>query len=932
LPAIPRQAWLIHYFLLALALSLLVGCADVRAMPEGAAATGRLYDEALAAYRAGDLDAAGEKLAEARRLAPKRAALHTLTGWVQLRRGDVAGAGTSFQKSLELEPDAPEAHTGLGYVALRQGYVEEALGWFEVALEGHPDSGDAARGRIMALYRLGRVDDAAAALEPLQSEFSGDEALSELVQHIEDGRSAPEEEARLRAALPQVRPLHVVARAGREYLQVRDVTGRWQSLLVKGVNLGVALPGKYPSQFPLDESIYLEWLDQISLMNANTVRLYTLFPPEFYDAFRRHNEEHPDRPLWLIQGVWAVLPPQHDFHDVDYKDNLRREVQRVIDAYHGNLDLPERRGHASGRYRSDVSHRVLALILGREWEPYSVVAFQELYPEPASFHGRYARLESGNAMEAWVAWLCDLAMTHETGWYRQQRPMAFSNWPTLDPLAHITEASRDEEIALRRARGEVVDEKVSNIYNDDAATVDAEKIRPADGNRAGFFASYHVYPYFPDFMNLDPTYLMAEDSRGASPYIGYLRDLKAHHSSQPLLVAEFGVPTSRGVAHVHPLRWDHGRHTEVRQGELVARMMLDIVEARAAGGIVFAWMDEWFKSNWMFTDLESPRERNRLWHNVLDPEQNFGILAARAGAAGEGPILDGDAGEWNELSGALLQISDLPAQSWDPCRTDSTRPRLSRVGLMADPAYLYVLSEIHGADCDQDGKLNWDTFEILLGIDTYDDHAGDRRLTPDDARLLPSGVEFRVRLAGPGRSDIQVDPAYDIESHLPGGPIASLPNEDGVFIAMNRESNRRRFSRDGTEYPPIVVSQSTLRFAETDAVVDTQIDAVQGTHGTTGVVELRLPWNLLQITDPSDKRVLHHLGTEGPPFGTSRTEGLRVHVSLRNAEGEEVDFQSLPPFTWEAWNQPSYRLELKQSYRVLREAFASMPGTLGERP
>ena len=934
MPAFPRQARHLRFFpvLLVLLVSQLVGCAGVRAMADEDAAVGRLYDQALAAYRAGDMDAAGSKLAEARALAPKRAALHTLTGWVQLRRGDLAGAGTSFQRSLELEPDAAEPRTGLGYVALRQGYVEEALGWFEVALDDHPDSGDAARGRIMALYRLGRLDDAAAALEPLQAEFSGDEALHELAQRIDSGRSAPEEEVRLRPALPQARPLQVVARSGREYLLARDVTGRWQALLVKGVNLGVALPGKFPSEFPPDESLYLEWLDQISLMNANTVRLYTLLPPAFYDAFQRHNEEHPDRPLWLIQGVWAVLPPQHDFHDAAYKDDLRREVQRVIDAYHGNLDLPPRRGHASGRYRADVSQRVLALILGREWEPYSVVAFQELYPEPAQFHGRYARLESGTAMEAWVAWLCDMAMAHETEWYRQQRPVAFSNWPTLDPLYHVTEASRDEEIALRRARGEVVDEKKSNIYNDDAATVDAEKIWPADENRAGFFASYHIYPYFPDFMNLDPTYRVAEDSRGASPYIGYLRELKAHHSSQPLLVAEFGVPTSRGVAHVHPLGWDHGRHSEVRQGELLARMMLDIVEARTAGGILFAWVDEWFKSNWMFTDLESPRERNRMWHNVLDPEQNFGILAARAGTAGEGPILDGDASEWKSLPGALVQAFDPPAQSWDPCRTDSPRPSLSRVGLMADPAYLYILSEIRGADCDQDGNLNWETLEILLGIDTYDDHAGDRRLTPGDARLLPSGVEFRVRLAGPGQSDIQVDPPYDVESHLPGGPIVSLPNEDGVFIVMNRESNRRRFGRDGTEYPSITVSQSTLRFAEPGSVVDTQSDAAQGTHGTTGVVELRLPWNLLQITDPSSKRVLHHFGSEGPPFGTTRTEGIRVHVSLRDAEGEEVDFQSLPPFTWEAWDEPAYHLELKQSYRVLREAFASIPGTVGDHP
>jgi tetratricopeptide (TPR) repeat protein len=898
-----------------------------------AADPGELYQEALAAYRTGDMEAAAEKLKEALAQAPEDSALHTLQAWVFLRRGDISRAGTGFQKALELTPDAGEPQTGLGYVALRNGQVELALGWFESALELEPDSGDAARGRILALYRLGRMDDASAALEGLEPELAGDEALGELAVRLEDDfdPEPPQQEVRPRLALPEERPLQVVARAGKSYLQVPGGeppagSGGWSALLVKGVNLGVALPGKYPSEFPLDAPLYRDWLTQIAGLGANTVRLYTLLPPAFYDALLAHNEEHPDQKLWLIQGVWAVLPPEHDFRNATYQQDVQREVERVIDAFHGNLDLPPRPGHASGRYRSDVSAHVLALILGREWEPYSVVAFDRMHPGPAEYRGRYAWLEQGSAMEAWMAWLCDIAVAHETVWYRQQRPVAFSNWPTLDPLRHPTEASRDEENAFRRARGELVDERPALIYNDDAATVDAEKIRPGRANQAGLFASYHVYPYFPDFMNLDPGYQRAEGPRGASPYLGYLRHLKAHHQSQPLLVAEFGVPTSRGTAHVHPLGWNHGGHTEEEQGELLGIMMQDIVEARTAGGIVFAWLDEWFKTNWMFVDLEEPRERNRLWHNVMDPEQNFGILAARAGAAGESPILDGDGGEWRGLEGAYLrQSAENPDQVWDPCRTDPPRPEFDFLGLAADAAYLYLLSEIRGADCDQDRMVNWEMGEILIGIDTYDDLAGDRRLRPGDARRLPSGAEFRVRLAGPGRSDLQVDPPYDVELHLPGGPIASQPNEDGVFLMMEREANRRRFGRDGTEYPAIDVSHSSLRFARPGEPLHPQIDVVQGSRGTTGVVELRLPWNLLQITDPSSKRAVHHPGMDGPPFGTTSAEGIRVHVSLRSAGGEELDFESLPPFHWAGWDEPSYRLERKGSYEVLREAFASLP-------
>jgi hypothetical protein len=137
-------------------------------------------------------------------------------------------------------------------------------------------------------------------------------------------------------------------------------------MFVKGINLGVALPGRFPSEFPEAKSVYAEWLEAIAAMNANTVRIYTLLPPVFYEALLDHNRRHQATPLWLIQGAWVELPPGDDFDEPRFKDEFRAEIERVIDAIHGNLDLPPRPGHAGGRYRADVSDHVLALILGRE--------------------------------------------------------------------------------------------------------------------------------------------------------------------------------------------------------------------------------------------------------------------------------------------------------------------------------------------------------------------------------------------------------------------------------------------------------------------------------------------------------------------------------------------------------------------------------------
>ena len=49
------------------------------------------------------------------------------------------------------------------------------------------------------------------------------------------------------------------------------------------------------------------------------------------------------------------------------------------------------------------------------------------------------------------------------------------------------------------------------------------------------------------------------------------------------------------------------------------------------------WMDEWFKRNWVVIDFEIPAENTRQWHNVMDAEQNYGLLGQYAGAAEADP-------------------------------------------------------------------------------------------------------------------------------------------------------------------------------------------------------------------------------------------------------------------------------------------------------
>src|SRR5260370_36423606 len=97
-------------------------------------------------------------------------------------------------------------------------------------------------------------------------------------------------------------------------------------------------------------------------------------------------------------------------------------------------------------------------------------------------------------------------------------------------------------------------------------------VRRTRANVAGYFASYHVYPYYPDFIGLDSVYGAARSAEGPSHYFRYLRDLQRHHVGRPLLIAEYGVPSSPGGSHLPPESLNHGGGRESRASPSRARL------------------------------------------------------------------------------------------------------------------------------------------------------------------------------------------------------------------------------------------------------------------------------------------------------------------------------------------------------------------------
>ncbi|SHH14322.1 hypothetical protein SAMN02745221_01784 [Thermosyntropha lipolytica DSM 11003] len=645
--------------------------------------------------------------------------------------------------------------------------------------------------------------------------------------------------------------------------------GKWQPVFIKGVNMGFALPGKWFTQMPEDEMEYLKWFDLIGKMNANTIRVYTLIHPSFYSALKTYNQIHADNPLYLIQEIWPdENPKDHNYLDKENMENFMQEIEYVVDAIHGNINIPERRGKSFGEYKADVSKWTIAFLVGRELEPDEVISTNEKN-KGYIYKGKYISSTKGEATEAWLAKSCDYVMDYEDTKYKMQHPVAIVSWPTLDPIVHRSEFNEYGKKELE--------------YND-KVSIDINNFDLGEKNMAGFFGAYHIYPNYPDFMNNEEHYKNYKDDKGRLMYGGYLKEFISQHQKFPALVAEFGLATGMGNAHENPDGYNHGGLDEVMQGEGIVRMMKAIKAEGYLGGIIFEWMDEWAKKTWITEPFMIPYERHVLWHNAIDPEQNYGILAYESIKP--------------EKADMVLEDDGI----------------IKKIEISSDVSYLYL-------DIEYDKNVDINSKEIIIGIDTYDRNRGDFKYDPKLDIKAPSGMEFIIKL-NKNSAKLLAHPDYNIGNFK----FSSKKTDNGIFEEIRPIINKSRITMDGKIIPEIRQDGSTLRYGDfSDSSQNYYID---------DKIHIRIPWARLNVTDPSSHRVLDDARKFNSfpardEFKTVVTEGFVISgVVLSNGKIEDVfpgkQNIDLKIFKWKGWEDPVYKERLKKSYEIIKKYFQEL--------
>ena len=656
-------------------------------------------------------------------------------------------------------------------------------------------------------------------------------------------------------------------------------SGDWKQMFMRGVNIGATEPGLFPGDLTISYDTYYRWFGYISEMNCNCIRIYTLMPPQFYQALGDFNKKAKNK-LYLYQGIWVNEEDIERLSDT-YAENEKilndftTDAVNLVNVIHGKAKIAETAGEAYGTYNTDVSPWLAGWIIGIEWDPNFVINTNNQHPDKKDYDGKYLYTQTASPFEAFLCRVGDALIKHEAETYKFQVPLAFSNWITTDPLTHPNEPHFDE----------------------DKTTVNTENVKCRNFG-PGMFASYHIYPYYPDSLNYQEDYLeYTDDSGKVNTYEAYLEDLKLAHTV-PIIVAEFGIPTSRGMGHESVMGYNQGMVDETAQGAMLIDMLGSIENAKYAGGIVFTWQDEWFKRTWNNVMFDIA-DRRPYWSNIQTTEQCFGLLAFDPGKESMAAYVDGDVSEWK-----------------------NTQPTVTteqgKLYIKSDERYLYIMLDAGNYDFEKD--------TLLIPINTIADQ-GNLKAAQYNAEF-DTAADFLIYINGKDNSHIYVDRYYDAFNYyfLESKKLSDIKAEEnagvknsGMFDIM-RLCYGYNLTVKGTNQvvPDKAYETGKLRYGNGNPKAQ-EYKSLSDFYFKNGKLEIRIPWQLLNVMDPSGKQQISD-------FRKTQVISPQAYQSFDFGFAYRTGTESLKitlggSYEYNGWNTPTWHERLKPAYYELQNYF-----------
>lgn len=678
------------------------------------------------------------------------------------------------------------------------------------------------------------------------------------------------------------KPVTVQSKTEGKTIYIKNQSGKYKPFLVKGVELASSTAGHYATDYAVDMETWLKWFAQIQEMGANTIRISTIYNDSFYNAFYEFNSSQ-EEPLYLLQGFQVSDYANNSGQDAfssDFYGVLKEDSMDAVDVVHGRKSITLNQMKGSGNYRKDVSPWVLGYIIGNEWNAGTIAYTNHNGSYMKAYEGTYFRTtEDATAFEAMLAKIMDDMVYYESKKYKTQRLISFINDPQNDPFVY-------EEFYAKQL----------GKYNH----LDAENILPTDEFKSGYFASYRLYQFSPGFVkyfSLKQKEELSEILKSLNQelvYEGYTQLLSNYHS-MPVVITGYGFSTARGTDDLD------GPLTEEEQGQALVSTYEDIIKSGCSGAVISTWQDSWERRTWNTSYAVDVTETYR-WHDIQTNGQGYGLLSFDPGEKESVVYVDGDSSEWEEKDRILSR---------------------GRTNLSAkyDERFLYLLIE-------KEGLTEHTT--LYIPIDT----------TPKSGSLVSQNpvlsfereVDFILSLNGRYDSRLLVQARYESlrENYLMQitreNPFVSFPAKDSPeFVPVKMIlQNKKLVMEDMTDTE--IIDVGLFDTYETGKLVygngnpnSIDYNSLADFYYGSGFVEIRIPWQLLNFSNPADRKIhddyYENYGVEG------------IHISelyFGLCEPNQKDPAPMEAMQLKGWrDNVSYHERLKRSYYILQESWCN---------
>ncbi|MCL2569291.1 MAG: hypothetical protein FWE12_07705 [Oscillospiraceae bacterium] len=659
-------------------------------------------------------------------------------------------------------------------------------------------------------------------------------------------------------------PVTAVFRADGDAIVHQNSDGSTVPLTLRGVEMTPSVPGNMAWDFAAGMSDYLRWFGYIDAMGANAIYVPNIMNSDFYSALYQFNTTN-ERPLLLLQGV--------DGHDYN---SLTSALKEAIDIIHGQR-INFFGGTGVEIFLSNISPWVVGFVVGADWNPDTIVFMNHFDPTMSdSFEGEFfSSAEGASRFEVMLAQVMDHATAYESSRFKTQRPIGFLSSPTLDFLEYAPAYATQ----LRKY-----------------VQLDPENILPSESMVAGTFAAYRLFHFTEDFTD----YLTPSQQEALAPILenldrscmfnGYL-DLLAQYHSMPVIATGFGFSSGRA-----PQRMDEPPLTEREQGEALARTAMQIEERGWAGGFISTWQDTWERRTWN-TAFSSDPWRYHYWHNLQSADQGYGLMAFEPGRHARPVLIDGNANEWVDTH-LVHEYNGLRVYA-----------QYSLHGL-----YLLIRGE---------GVNPQNTLYLPIDVTPNSGTSAFRNLQfdrPSDFLLILSG-EYESRLLVNQRYHATYQRFYEEMTGI--NPFTRVPrqwNSDFVPITLALQNTAIVDADLFTDLAEDVRDMLRLQSWDTGVLThgignpaSPDFNSLSDFFFGENLVEIRLPWMLLNFFDPSTMQVHDdyyvRFGVEG-----IRVQEIYIGVAM---EGGEVPMSPIPLRGWR--NTVEVHERLKQSYFIMQE-------------